>query len=89
VRLDLPFTCVIGNDLKWGMIERAHVDLFGGDRVVAADLGDRPYEEMVRAMGGYGERVEDPDQIRPALERARDSGLPACLNVIIDPKVRG
>ncbi|MBW2279989.1 MAG: thiamine pyrophosphate-binding protein [Deltaproteobacteria bacterium] len=89
VRLDLPFTCVIGNDLKWGMIERAHVDLFGGDRVVAADLGDRPYEEMVRAMGGYGERVEDPDQIRPALDRARDSGLPACLNVIIDPKIRG
>jgi acetolactate synthase-1/2/3 large subunit len=87
IRLDLPFTCVIGNDQSWGMIERAQRQMFGEDRLVAATLGDRPYDEMVRGLGGYGERVEDPDQIRPALERARDSGKPACLNVMIDPKV--
>ena len=56
---------------------------------VAATLGDRPYEKMVEALGGYGERVEDPEEIRPALERARDSGKAACLNVIIDPKQTG
>ena len=61
----------------------------GEDRVVAAALPDRPYEQMVAALGGYGERVEDPEQIRPALERARDSGKPACLNVILDPKLTG
>ena len=71
------------------MIERAQRPLFGEDRVVAAVLGDRPYEKMAQALGGHGERVEDPDQIRPALERARDSGLPACINVILDPKVTG
>jgi len=89
VRLDLPFICVIGNDGMWGMIERSQRPLFGEDRLVAAMLGDRPYEKMAEALGGYGERVEDPDQIRPALERARDSGLPACINVILDPKVTG
>jgi acetolactate synthase-1/2/3 large subunit len=89
VRLDLPFICVIGNDQIWGMIERAQSPLFGEDRLVAAKLGDRPYEKMVEALGGYGERVEDPEQIRPALERARDSGRPACLNVMLDPKVTG
>jgi acetolactate synthase-1/2/3 large subunit len=89
VRLDLPFICVIGNDQQWGMIERAQVELFGADRLVAAKLGDRPYEKMVEALGGYGERVEDPEQIRPALERARDSGRPACLNVMLDPKATG
>jgi acetolactate synthase-1/2/3 large subunit len=89
VRLDLPFLCVIGNDGMWGMIERAQRPMFGEDRVVAAVLGDRPYDKMAQALGGHGERVEDPDQIRPALERARDSGLPACINVILDPKVTG
>jgi acetolactate synthase-1/2/3 large subunit len=89
VRLDLPFICVIGNDQQWGMIERAQRPMFGEDRLVAALLGDRPYEKMVEALGGYGERVEDPEQIRPALERARDSGKAACLNVIIDPKLTG
>jgi len=89
VRLDIPFICVIGNDGMWGMIERAQRPIFGEDRAVAATLGDRPYEKMVQALGGHGERVEDPDQIRPALERARESGLPACINVILDPKVTG
>jgi len=89
VRLDLPVICVIGNDQVWGMIQRAQISLFGGDRVIAAELGDRPYHEMVVALGGYGERVEDPEEIRPALERARDSGKPACLNVILDPKLTG
>jgi acetolactate synthase-1/2/3 large subunit len=89
VRLDLPFICVIGNDQQWGMIERGQSDAFGADRLVAAKLGDRPYDKMVEALGGYGERVEDPEQIRPALERARDSGKPACLNVMLDPKLRG
>ena len=63
--------------------------MFGEGRTVAATLGDRPYEQMAQALGCHGERVEDPDQIRPALERARDSGLPACLNVMLDPKVTG
>jgi acetolactate synthase-1/2/3 large subunit len=89
VRLDVPFICVIGNDGMWGMIERSQRPMFGEDRVVAAMLGDRPYEKMVQALGGHGERVEHPDQIRPALERAQDSGLPACINVILDPKVTG
>jgi acetolactate synthase-1/2/3 large subunit len=89
VRLDLPFICVIGNDLSWGMIRRAQSSLFGKERLVAAKLGDRPYEKMVEALGGYGERVEDPEEIRPALERARESGRPACLNVMIDPTVTG
>jgi len=53
---------------------------------VAADLGPRTrYDQVVQALGGYGELVEAPDEIRPALERAFASGLPACLNVICDP----
>ena len=32
-------------------------------------------------MGGHGEYVTTPDQIRPALERAFASGRAACVNV--------
>jgi acetolactate synthase-1/2/3 large subunit len=38
----------------------------------------------VEALGGHGEFVERPEQIRPALERAFASGLPAAINVMID-----
>ena len=43
------------------------------------------FEEVVRASGGYGERVEDPEKFRPALERALkhvDNGTQALLNVV-------
>jgi acetolactate synthase-1/2/3 large subunit len=40
---------------------------------------------MVEGLGGYGELVTEPDQIRPALQRAFDSGVAACLNVLVDP----
>jgi acetolactate synthase-1/2/3 large subunit len=53
---------------------------------IAADLGQKTrYDRMVQALGGYGEMVERPEEIRPALERAFASGLPACINVICDP----
>jgi acetolactate synthase-1/2/3 large subunit len=52
---------------------------------VAADLGRQTrYDKVVEALGGHGEMVDRPDQIRPALERAFASGLPACVNVICD-----
>jgi len=44
---------------------------------------------MAKAFGGYGERVEDPNQIRPALQRAYASGKAAIINVIVDPTVAG
>jgi acetolactate synthase-1/2/3 large subunit len=53
---------------------------------VAADLGQQTrYDRVVEALGGFGELVERPEEIRPALERAFASGLPACVNVICDP----
>ena len=40
---------------------------------------------MMEAFGGHGEYVEKPDEIRPALERAFNSGKAALVNVIMDP----
>jgi acetolactate synthase-1/2/3 large subunit len=44
---------------------------------------------VVEALGGHGEFVERPQDIRPALERAFASGKPACVNVITDPEPPG
>ena len=39
------------------------------------------------ALGGHGELVRTPDELRPALERAFESGKPALVNVLTDPSV--
>lgn len=87
VRLNLPIIGVIGNDGVWSNIKTFHRMAYP-DRLVATDLGIRPYHEMVQGLGGYGEFVDDPAEIRPALERAKESGLPALVNVHIAETMR-
>jgi TPP-dependent trihydroxycyclohexane-1,2-dione (THcHDO) dehydratase len=54
---------------------------------VATKLSNVPYGEFARMLGGYGEDVRDPDQIQPALRRARESGKCSLINVWVDPEV--
>lgn len=87
VRHDLPFVCVINNDQAWGMIKHGQEMCYGDERVTGSELGIVHYEEMVAALGGYGEFVEKDDEVIPAVKRALASGKPACVNVLTDPCV--
>ena len=85
IRQDIPFVGVIGNDGAWGQIKVAQEALYGEGNAPAAVLSqDAGYERMVEGLGGYGERVTDPKEIRPALQRAFDAGVAACINVMVD-----
>jgi len=57
--------------------------MLGQDRLQGTLLNPTRYDKVVEALGGHGELVESPDQIRPALERAAASGKPALVNVMI------
>jgi acetolactate synthase-1/2/3 large subunit len=84
VRHDIQVVCVVGNNGIWALEKHPMQNMLG--TAIAADLGPKTrYDEVVEALGGYGEMVERPNEIRPALERAFKSGRPACLNVICDP----
>ena len=87
VRLGLPVIGVVGNDGVWSNIKTFHRSFYP-ERLVATDLGRRPYHELVSALGGYGELVTKSGEIRPALERAEASGLPALVNVHIEETIR-
>ena len=87
IRHGLPVVGVVGNDGAWNNIKTVHRMLYP-DRLVAADLGIRPYHAMVEALGGYGEFVDEPAEIRPALERAAASGVPALVNFHIGEQLR-
>jgi len=83
-KLGTPFVAVIGNDCAWGMIKNDQLGLYGDRRVVGTELGLIRYDKVVEDLGGYGELVQDPDDIVPALQRALASGLPACINVVTE-----
>jgi acetolactate synthase I/II/III large subunit len=86
VRHGLPIVGVMGNNGIWALEKHPMEFLYGYS--VAAELQPRcRYDEVVRALGGHGELVERPDELRPALERAFASGKPALVNVLTDPEV--
>jgi acetolactate synthase-1/2/3 large subunit len=80
-RQKIPFIGVMGNDAAWMQIRRGQRDMFGDERSVATALDYTRYDKMVEALGGHGEYVERPEDIRPAIDRALESGKPALINV--------
>jgi acetolactate synthase I/II/III large subunit len=77
---------VMGNNGIWALEKHPMEFLYGYS--VAAEL--RPatrYDEVVAALGGHGELVERPADLRGALERAFAANVPALVNVLTDPSV--
>lgn len=88
IRFNLPFVGVVGNNAGWNQIRYGQLSKYGMERGdVANKLSATRYDLIVEAMGGYGELVTQPQDIRPAMERARASGKPSCVNVILDPDI--
>jgi len=83
-------------DKQWGMVKMnqqfmlrpfktmifKHLD---PDETIKADLGEIEFDKLGQSMGAYGERVSDPKQFKPALERALASGRCAVIHVDVDP----
>jgi acetolactate synthase-1/2/3 large subunit len=88
IRFKLPVVGVVGNNAAWNQIRFGQIEKYGPARGDVANLlHPTRYDRVVEALGGHGEHVTEPHQIRPALERARASGKPALVNVMIDPNV--
>ena len=77
---------VVGNNGIWGLEKHPMERIYG--YAVAAELApETRYDAVVEALGGHGELVREPAQLRPALERAFAAGVPALVNVLTDPAV--
>jgi acetolactate synthase-1/2/3 large subunit len=76
-----PITVVIDNNGGLTTISQQQERLFGHDRHVATDFRDIPFHSLFEGLGGYGELVENREQLGPALDRALASGKTACVNV--------
>lgn len=81
LRFNAPVVVVVGNDCGWGMERELQAAFY--DRTIGVELGPVRYDKVIEGMGGYGEHVEDPAELRPALERALKAGKVACVNVMM------
>ena len=83
-------------DKQWGMVKMnqqfmlrpfktllfKHLD---PEETIKADLGEIAFDKLGESMGAHGERVSDPRELKPALQRAIQSGRCAVVHVDVDP----
>ena len=92
VRCRLPVVYFISNNSSWLSGE---VELFIGDQFLLSDgsrgnpflLTPVRYDQVFEALGCFVQRVEEPRQLRPALEKALSSGRTAVIDAVVDRKV--
>jgi len=84
VRNDLPVIVVVGNDARWNAEYQIQLRQYGAARAKNCDLLPSRYDRVVEALGGFGALVTSSADLPDALERAYNSGKPACINVMIE-----
>jgi acetolactate synthase-1/2/3 large subunit len=77
---------VMGNNGIWAL-EKHPMEFLYGYSVAAELTPETRYDQVVEALGGHGELVSRPDELKPALGRAFEAGKPALVNVLTDPDV--
>ncbi len=89
-RFGSPFIAVVGNNSAQNQIRYGQIAKYGEERGDIGNLlGDVEFSKFGEMLGGYGEEVRDPNQIQPALERAREgiarTGRCSVINIWVDP----
>ena len=89
VRYNIPVVSVVNNN--HGLLQ----DKRGDDRAYQAvpgsqssdlwEFNDVDMAKVAEAMGAYGIRVDQPQDIQSAIEKALASGRPAVVDVVTDP----
>jgi len=85
-RHGLPVVGVMGNNGIWGL-EHHPMNFLYGYSVAAKLRPETRYEQVVESLGCEGVLVREPNELKPALERAFESGKPTLVNVLTDPEI--
>jgi len=86
VRYKIPIMSVLSNNFTMKMELRSMK--LSNDKYKSCDISGN-YADFAKAMGGYGERITEPDQIVHAIQngiRATQEGKPVLLEFITTPE---
>ena len=89
VRYNIPVVIVVNNN--HGLLQdkrgddRAYQTVPGANSADLWEFNDVDMAKVAEAMGAYGVRVDQPGEIKDALEKALASGRPAVVDVVTDP----
>ena len=84
VRLKLPFTLLVVNNAASGYIKALQHLMYGAGAYQSSDLADTNYAQVAQTLGCQGIRVEDPSELRAALEAgAACQDRPTVIDIVV------
>jgi len=86
VMYDVPVITIILNNSMYGTI-RMHQERHYPHRISATELKNPDFAALAKACGAHGEKVTRTEEFAPAFERARASGKPAVIEVMIEQEL--
>jgi len=89
-RFGAPYIAIVGNNSHMNQIRYGQITKYGEERGnIGNKLGDVPFSGFAEMLGGYGAEIREPQEIQPALQKARESvkstGISAVINVWVNP----
>lgn len=81
--LDIPVKLMVFNNSTLGLV-RCEM-LTSGYEPYGTDVENPDFGKVAAAIGLHGERVEEPDDIGPAVQRAFEHPGPALIDFVTDP----
>lgn len=84
VRENLPVVVIVFDDCSYGALRIFQKNLHEG-RYIGSDYGPTDFVKLAEAYGAKGELIKQPEELKPALERALESDVCTVLQVNIDP----
>ncbi len=81
----LPLKIVVFNNHRLGMVQM-EMEVVGIPHY-GCELKNPNFAALAEAIGLMGVRVEDPAEVRPAIQKALASSGPALVDVVTDPNV--
>ncbi len=83
-RYGANFIAVIGNDARWNAEYQIQLRDYGSQRAYGCDLRPTPYDQAAIGLGCHGALIKNPTELKHELGNALTSGMPGCLNVMIE-----
>ena len=77
---------IVANNEAWNIERHDQIDRYGGN-TVGVDLPNCRYDLLARSLGAYAERVESPEELHAAIDRALRNA-PAVLDVAVSRDAR-
>ena len=83
VEENIPVIACVFNNGAWCAEKKNQVDFYN-NRFVGADIQNPDFAEVARSMGAVGERIDRPEDIGPAIQKAIKANKPTVLDIQVD-----